>query len=337
MDKYLASGVLRESDGNQPRFPRWDPESDKMQGVEFYDEKPKNFAPGIGQPVAPKAIQTQFGHPPPAAPARFSLKGIIRNLDPERSLEDLYQDYPEKRLEDMQRSIQQSTLQMAANVVLQITDEGLEEWLETWAPGMKWENIFDHIRRVDCEEDPETILFLVPNGALNLRGLTTTLAQLYRQCHQARDRHPITRLADLVRLIDHCIFFCGVLKDLKRKVLLELSKDEMQWIPVGLDCKKLDIHKEASARLQQLNKELSDSNPGQSKTARTRRNRRKRAEEQKILDVALLDFEIKRAESRKQFLNALNVMLQVTKAASRHLAKEPINDNAKAIEPQNRT
>lgn len=54
----------------------------------------------------------------------------------------------------------------------------------------------------------------------------------------------------LLRVLDQSIAICQIVKDNKRRVLLEKAKQKFEWLPVRLDCKKLDIHRRANQAIR---------------------------------------------------------------------------------------
>jgi hypothetical protein len=116
--------------------------------------------------------------------------------------------------------------------------------------------------------------------------------------------------------MDQCIIFTGVLKDNKRKDLIEKAKSSFQWFPIGLDAKKFPIRAKARADLKELNnkyeKKIAKSNDDDLKTL----NQKRKQEELNILNVAKADFDTHRERYRIDMLNMLKVLLNSTNTSS---------------------
>ncbi|KAI1503947.1 hypothetical protein F5X99DRAFT_406625 [Biscogniauxia marginata] len=221
----------------------------------------------------------------------------------ERSLEDLYKDHPEKQL----GGIDQSDLNLAAGIILQITNEATMQWLNRWCPNMPWSKLID-ATNPDAALDVFSSHYHVPMEATSLGNSKTTVAHLFRQCHKLRHECSVIQLKDLFRISDQCILLCEALKDQKRKVLLEKSNEIIQWVSIGLDCKKMSVHRQASDELSKLNqtyRELQESGPVDEKLSKSK-------EEVEILDQAMLSYKEHRTTFSMSLLNGLQVLLEST-------------------------
>jgi hypothetical protein len=112
-------------------------------------------------------------------------------------------------------------------------------------------------------------------------------------------------------MLDKCAVFMGVLKDNKRKDLLQSAKSTFQWVPVGLDAKKLPIEKRTVANLEALNKKYEQkilTSKGDVK-ALDLLNQERKEEEVRLLDEAMVDFDNSRENFRIEILNGLKLLL----------------------------
>ncbi|KAI0014324.1 hypothetical protein F4779DRAFT_5405 [Xylariaceae sp. FL0662B] len=265
----------------------------------------------------------QFGRP---SPQDHRFKNLVWTrksnpvTTPERTLENLYRDYPEKQL----KSIKQSTLDLTADAALQVTNEAVVQWLDKWCPHMTWSDIFGHIRPdATTDEAIRTNQFVVPEEALNLKGSETKVADVFRKCHAIVAGSRPMKLTDLVEMIDHCILLCDILRDEKRQPLLGKVKEMVHWLPIGLDCKKLEIQQKACRHLRDLNAICSaakrDGKRGRYlKKADQERFRKER--ENEILERALVDFEEHKVAFRVELLKQLKQLLESTKMVDSHEA-----------------
>jgi hypothetical protein len=101
-----------------------------------------------------------------------------------RSLEDLYREHPAKKL---QGGIDSNTLNLAARVVLQLVNGATLRWCRRWCPRMNLDEVFESIRVEGQEGEPTDNQHIVPSEAFDLGSMTTTLSEMFRQCHNV---HP---------------------------------------------------------------------------------------------------------------------------------------------------
>ncbi|KAI1658482.1 hypothetical protein F4813DRAFT_395776 [Daldinia decipiens] len=249
----------------------------------------------LGPAIQPKQAgkKQPFGHPSPCD-SRFAKPTLIiqtATVTPAlRSLGDVLMDYPKKRFE----GISQDILDLAAKSVLQVTDEVTVKWLHKWCPYMDFALIFDWIRSIDCvENNYKHNLYMVPSEAMDIKGTGTTLANLYRNCRVAYSKYPVLKMSNVVEIFDNCIIVCRVLKNEKCTDLLKRTKEIIQWLPVGLGCKELEVQRKLSRNLNNLSPSLKDRNKL----------------EEELLDAALVEFEIHRQEFTIKLLQQVKLLL----------------------------
>ncbi|KAI1470773.1 uncharacterized protein F4812DRAFT_469289 [Daldinia caldariorum] len=239
-----------------------------------------------------------FGSPTPCD-SRFSKPTLRFMAMPApashtmRGLADVLMDNPEMRF----KGINHDTLDLAAKAALQVTDEVMVKWLHKWCPHMDFALIFDWIRSVDYVEDHyEHNLYMVPSEAMDIQGTGTTLAKLYRNCRQAYSKHSDLQVPNVVEISDHCTIVCRVLKNEKCADLLEKTKEVVQWAPLGLGCKELEVKKTLSRKLDQIPASHQD----------------RKGLEKELLDAALVEYEIHRQEFTIQLMQQVKVLLDTS-------------------------
>ncbi|KAI0406236.1 hypothetical protein F4802DRAFT_122671 [Xylaria palmicola] len=273
---------------------------------------------GLGLDDHLKITQHSFGKPSPLRHGPKAPLWVQANTEPteptahpERSLEDLYQEHPEKKLE---AGIEPSTVNLAAHVVMHVANQAGYQWLARWFPDMSIREVFE----ATCNKDPGSKqlaakLYNVPPEAVNQRFMAASLTELYQQCRIAHQKttHGDAQFPCLIRLIDKCAIFLGALKNTGYQALLHKAGSEFQWGRVNLDAKKLTIQRQARADLAQLN-ELHQ-HPMMSGQLESEFLRQKRqADELDILDAAVVEFDIQRKTVETEMLNQLNVLLAAT-------------------------
>ncbi|KAI1650806.1 uncharacterized protein F4817DRAFT_368141 [Daldinia loculata] len=234
-----------------------------------------------------------FGHPSPCD-SRFAKPTLVTQVatiaPAPRSLGDVLMDNPEKRFE----GISQDILDLAAKSALQVTDEVTVKWLHKWCPYMDFALIFDWIRSMDCvENNYKHNLYMVPSEAMDIKGTGTTLANLYRNCRLVYSKYPVLKMPNVVEVFDQCIIVCRVLKNEKCTDLLQKTKEIIQWLPVGLGCKELEVQRKLSRNLNKVSPSLEDG----------------KKLEKELLDAALVEFEIHRQEFTIKLLQQVKLLL----------------------------
>lgn len=105
---------------------------------------------------------------------------VASTLRPQRSLEDLYSDNPDLKLE---ASINIRTMQLAVEIVQQLLDEAVCRWLNNWCPYMDLWEVSEAIRAATVQGSDHTCKsYNVPPDAIDLSIVTISLAEMYRQC-----------------------------------------------------------------------------------------------------------------------------------------------------------
>ncbi|KAK6957825.1 hypothetical protein Daesc_000614 [Daldinia eschscholtzii] len=240
----------------------------------------------------------RFGYPSPCDYRFSKLTVVLATLVVKptpiyhtmRSLEDVLMDNHEKEF----KGISHHTLNLVAKSALHVTDEVMVKWLHKWCPCMDFALIFDWIRSTDyVENDYKHNLYMVPPEAMDIKGTGTTLANLFRKCRGVYSKYNVLQVPNVVEVFDHCIILCRVLKNEKCASLLHKTKEFVQWLPLGLSCKELEVKKNLSCKLDQIPTSCRD---------------RERWEKE-LLDSALLEFEIHRQEFTVQLMQQVKVLL----------------------------
>lgn len=218
----------------------------------------------------------------------------------ERALEDVLREHPEAKFE----GIDKSALTVTAKAVLQATDEAAWEWLHRWCPCTDLAEVFESITpEIRTDKAARVKPLMVPAEAIDSRGIDAPLAKLYCNCLAFSAEYPLIRPIDVVATIDNCIIFCLVIKDEKRVKLLKRVKEMVQWIPIGLGCKMLDVQKKASQEIGRNARAAQDIN---------------RREESMILDRAMLTYEKHRSSFKVQLFDQVKILLDATAPADMH-------------------
>ncbi|KAI0866288.1 hypothetical protein F4860DRAFT_508682 [Xylaria cubensis] len=263
-----------------------------------------------------KECQPVFGQPSPLrhgpkAPIWVRADAETTESAPpsEPLLDSLYNEHPEKRL---QASIEPNTMNLAASVILHLVNEAGYQWFNRWCPGMNLREVFETINIKDNGSQLADKQYNVPPEAIDTRLMTTSLAGMYRRC---RDVHPkdsdAIQFPKLLKLIDECVIFLGALKDTKHKTLLQKTRSMFQWIPIGLDAKKLVILKRVRRDLEDLN-QLYKHAIGNSHVECDNLKQKHQERQLSILEEANTDLDIHRKTVETEILDWLNTLLAST-------------------------
>ncbi|KAI1633973.1 hypothetical protein F4809DRAFT_666106 [Biscogniauxia mediterranea] len=295
---------------NQHNTDGFNQRESKNQGANLFG----NPDTAIPTPLPHSVVRT-FGQ---ASPPRHGFDkvvckppAIIISPPEERSLEDLYKDYPEKRLKD----IDEKALDLAAKVILQIANEATFQWINRWCPGMAWLDLIG-ATKPDAQPIKCRQTYHVPMEATSNGSPISRVIELFHQCHKRRSQCPNMQMKDLIDITCHCALMCQALKDEKRRVLLDKATDEIKWVSIGLGCKKMHVYKQASVRLAKLNKKLGElQNLGLAAgeiLSQEDETRRRETEEKKILDRATKSFHEHRNTFRQMLMSRLQVLMSAT-------------------------
>ncbi|KAI0541263.1 hypothetical protein GGR58DRAFT_498338 [Xylaria digitata] len=261
--------------------------------------------------------RTRFGEPSPRRrspekPPRVRSDVGMAEAMPrtERSLEDLYDEHPEKRL---QGGMDPSTMNLAAKVVLQMINEAGYQWLNKWCPHIDLREVFEAIYIGDKETELSNKRFNVPPEAIDTSIMKTSLIELYQRCRQ-NDSGDVD-FPKLMKLIDDGVVFLRALRDNKFKALLQETRSTFQWIPIGLDAKKSPILKRAKSELEELNKKYT-TGTSNGKVDSEALGQTRRSEELTILDTALVDFDTHRRTFENEMLERLCVLIASMNSSS---------------------
>ncbi|KAI0489917.1 hypothetical protein F4859DRAFT_523741 [Xylaria cf. heliscus] len=267
-----------------------------------------NNSPEGHQPIFGKPSPLRYGSKTPLW-VRANAEMAEATPHSEPSVYDLYQEHLEKGL---QESIEQSTMNLAARIIIHVTTYSGYRWLNRWCPGMNMCEVFETISVESIEAKLVDKQYNVPPEAIDTRMMTTSLAGMYQRCHDAYPNGSgDIQFPQLLKLIDECTTFLGLLKENNHKTLLQKTKSMFQWTSIGLGAKRLIVLKQARADLEKLNGPYKHS-VGNSNTESDNLKQSHQEEESSILDAAASRFEIYRKTFETEILHALNTLLAST-------------------------
>ncbi|KAI0447119.1 hypothetical protein F4803DRAFT_576053 [Xylaria telfairii] len=261
-----------------------------------------------------KVYRHIFGEPSPLCPmpkmppcirVDVEVAGDTSRID--SSLDGFYKE----NLKKLQDGIEPSTMNLAASVIIHIVNESVYQWFNRWSR-MDLHDVFNTVGVEGKESELAGKQCNVPPEAIDTCRMTISLAGMYRRCH---DVHPMNsgdiQFSKLLKLIDECVIFLGVLKERKQKTLLEKTRLMFQQISVGLKQKKLAILKEVRVDHDELNGLYKDG-IGDGEAEYDNLKQRQQAGQLSILDKAIAQLDSHRETSETEILDWLNVLLGST-------------------------
>ncbi|KAJ2991334.1 hypothetical protein NUW58_g2550 [Xylaria curta] len=294
----LAHTPTANSPNGEGRYPPAKPADTGSWGA-VSDMPPKEPRPIFGEPSPLR------GGPKAPLWVRYDMTVASERPWPQRSLEDLYREHPEKQLQD---GIEPATMDLAANAIIHVTNEAACQWLNKWCPGLSLLEVFESTL-VEGKGELELKRYTVPPEAIGKGETVVSLNNIYQKCHTVYPKGlGEIKFPKLLKLIDVCVAFLGGINDSEHKALLQRTKSKFQWIPVGLGAKKLPLLQQASADLRDLEGLYRHSiTNGEVDSEYLRQKRQEH--ELRILDAMIEQFDFHRMNFEAEMLEWLNELL----------------------------
>ncbi|POS77976.1 hypothetical protein DHEL01_v203625 [Diaporthe helianthi] len=242
-----------------------------------------------------------------AKPVRLTTENTETDLDTQRSLEDVFADNPDSRLS----SFDGETLAFAGRAVRQVVLEATYDFLQRCIPQGERQELWDSICGQGKGNPDAKYSIPVPEGTVDLRNGVRSLSDLLGNCidilSQDKDK-PVTDQKTLKLCLGGATTLCDALGDEARKQALAEAAHELNWLIVGLDCKTVELYREANRQLDKVNMSclVGAEESGESgKAVRVKRQR----EERNILQSMQRKYEGFREPFRIRFIETLQRLL----------------------------
>ncbi|KAI1259783.1 hypothetical protein F5Y18DRAFT_432916 [Xylariaceae sp. FL1019] len=255
---------------------------------------------------SPQGPMAPFGDPSPVRPgARAPL--LLRNeptmsLEPaKRSLEDLYRDHPD--IPKPNGTLNTEAMTLVHTAILQLVHRALLEWMEKWCPEMTTPEVLRDTRAGRFKFPTS-----VPGEALDPTRMGGTFHEMLEICFRTEGT---INHRKLVTTVDHCITFCGAIKDDEHKESLEKTRLNINWWPVALDVKKLVLFEKANEDLRDLEVQrdlIETSNEEDRRAHEEVRMEMERA----ILSLVEVQFNVWREKTRIDMLDTCKTLMDRT-------------------------
>lgn len=177
---------------------------------------------------------------------------------PQRSLLELYEQYPEMRL----TSISEQTLTLAGQFVKRLVCQATFEFLQKCIPEADREKLWSSILR-SVKEGDESILdpisIAVPDGVLDVKDNKRPLGLLISNSISTLSSNFSTTDAKALKSVfGRGITLCDALNDMKRRVALERALHSLHWLILGLECKTTQVYRSINQALDQIPLSLNE-------------------------------------------------------------------------------
>lgn len=196
------------------------------------------------EPYKTSELSTSYSLPTVKAPSETPDQ-LVSTGEHERSLEDLYRDHPGKSLEH----IGDPTLGIAATAIQHVAEEAVFGWLKHWFPQVNWNETIHQ----ESKENHDFNSMMVPKEATATGDNTPSISDLLQKCHKVDTNSDVNIEGDMVDTVSNAIELCRVLKDNKRRVLLERAEDKIRATRSSFYSRIVEIKRQASVKLANLN------------------------------------------------------------------------------------
>lgn len=225
----------------------------------------------------------------------------------QRSLEDIIADNPDARLS----GFDEQTLTFAGSTVRQVVLEGTYGFFQKCVPESEQKGLWDQICGRAKEETTTKYSISVPDGIMDLKNGVRSTSHLIGNCIGVLSQNaPVTDQKTLRLSLSRAVTLCDALGDEKRKQALEKAAYELNWVMLGLDCKTMELFRNANQQLDQINLDYHVlTETGRASGAGICDERR--VEEQSILQSMKWSHEGFKEPFRVRFIKTLQTLLEL--------------------------
>ncbi len=220
----------------------------------------------------------------------------VATRDAERSLDDLYRDYPEKML----GHVDQTTPGIIAMAIKQIAEEAVFEWLNNWHPTVDWIDVIHSHEQGNKARGS----ILVPKEAITTEDGVLSVSELLQNCQKVYEKSESSMELDMMDTVNNAMELCRILKDDKRRISLEKTGDKIRASRSTLYLRTMGIKRQASNRLNSFNKSVLEGFPTYFQSQDFRHMK-----ETLILDEALSEFKRFCDTASMELLGVLKMLL----------------------------
>lgn len=243
------------------------------------------------------------------APAPDCLRVEETRLDAtsQRSLEDVIADNPQTRLS----TIDGQTLTFAGQAVKQVVLEATHGFFEKCIPKPQQQKLWDHaLGRGKLDTTAKEFVSML-DGILDLKNGVRSTSALIGNCIDILSQDALIKDQNSLKLsLSRAVTLCDALNDEKRKKALEKAAHELDWLMLGLDCKTVELYRDANQQLNMVNVNFPVI-VGEGGAPAEGLCDERRLEEGDILKSMNSTFEKHRKSFRVRFIEALQSMLLV--------------------------
>lgn len=230
---------------------------------------------------------------------------------PERSLSDLYDDYPDLKLSNLD----QETVELAGATVKQLIFEATHKFLERVIPEGErqkiWSQILNKSRKGgnDSKIGKTITRIVISPNELRLHSLRplSYLIDIYRSILTTSFSTPDFKAT--MAVFNRGIALCDALADHKRAEALHKARQNLSWLVLGLDCKNKDAYQQLNQELKRIDRDLPLKWITHGETQRVEISPGRRHAEREILLVCKRSYDGLKEPFRVGFAQALQDLM----------------------------
>ncbi|KAJ0113953.1 hypothetical protein J7T55_010197 [Diaporthe amygdali] len=223
----------------------------------------------------------------------------------QRSLEEVLTDNPDKRL----FNLDDQTLAFAGLAVKQVVLEATYGFFQKCISEPKLEKLWDRIIGPGNVAATAQHSISVPDGIMDLKNGVRSPSTLISNCVGILSQDSaVTNQKTLRQCLSRAVTLCDALGDEHRKQALENATHKLDWLMLGLDCKTMELYRNANRRLDKVNMEhpvVFGAAEGRAEALCDKRRR----EERNILQLMNREYEGIREPFRVLFIETLQSLL----------------------------
>ncbi|KAI3401331.1 hypothetical protein diail_11414 [Diaporthe ilicicola] len=187
------------------------------------------------------------------APALGEVEETKPDATTQRSLEDVIADNPGTRLSNLD----EQTLSFAGQVVKQIVLEATYGFLQRCIPRLEQQKLWDHVFGRGKGNTTAKHFISMLGGTLDLKNGVRSQSALIDNCIDILSQDALVKNQKTLKLsVSRAVTLCDALSDEKRKTALEKAANELNWLILGLDCKSVELYRDANQKLNGVNKDF---------------------------------------------------------------------------------
>ncbi|KAL1869858.1 hypothetical protein Daus18300_005318 [Diaporthe australafricana] len=239
------------------------------------------------------------------APDHLEVEETKPDATSQRSLEEVIADNPDTRLSN----IDGQTLAFAGQAVKQVVLEATHGFFQRCIPESQQQKLWDHAFGRGKSDTTAKEFIPMLDGTLDLKNGVRSTSALIGNCVDILSQDALVMDRNSLKLsLSRAVTLCDALNDEKRERALEKAAHELDWLMLGLDCKTMDLYRDANQKLNRINTDYPVI-IGEGGARVEESSDKRHLDERDILEAINSAFEKHRKSFRVHFIEALQRML----------------------------